>query len=142
MAWTQNDIAHYRYNNMFIFEKDTGEPNFSAMASLFPEVLQIVTAKGSGIKSVKDLKGKKVGVGAPGSSAVPMMQLVFKSFGMSFDDIKPEYLSYGEAASHFQDRLLDAFVVAGPVPHAAIQSIAPLMDLRIINFFPIRKLKQ
>jgi TRAP transporter TAXI family solute receptor len=134
MAWTQNDIAHYRYHKMFIFEKDKGEPNFSAMASLFPEVLQIVVSKGSGIKSVSDLRGKKIGVGAPGSSAIPMMKLVLDAFGMSFKDIKPEYLAYGEAASQFQDRLLDAFVVSGPVPHAAIQSIAPLMDLDFVRF--------
>jgi TRAP transporter TAXI family solute receptor len=136
IAWTQNDISFYHFNRLFMFEKDPKGNNYSAMLSLFPEYIHLVVMKNSGIKTVEDLKGKKVGVGSPGSSGVVAAQQILSAFGMTFDDIKPEYLSYGESMSQFQDRLLDAVMIVGPKPHPAILSVASLIDLDFIRFTP------
>lgn len=136
IAWTQNDISFYHFNRKFMFEKDPQGNNYSAMISLFPEYIHLVVMKNSGIKTVADLKGKKVGVGSPGSSGVVASQQILQAFGMTFDDIRPEYLSYGESMSQFQDRLLDAVMIVGPKPHPAILSVASLIDLDYIRFTP------
>lgn len=136
IAWTQNDISYYHFNRKYMFEKDPEGNNYSAMLSLFPEYIHLVVMKNSGIKTVGDLKGKKVGVGSPGSGGAVASQQILQAFGMSFDDVKPEYLSYGEAMSQFQDRLLDAVMIVGPKPHPAILSVASLIDLDYIQFTP------
>ena len=63
IAFLQNDIAYYAVNGTEMF-KDKKVPNIYGLATLYPETVQIVTLKKSGIKSIADFKGKKIAVGA------------------------------------------------------------------------------
>lgn len=134
MAFTQNDIAEYHYNGQLMFKDEETIQNYSALASLYPELVQIVVRKDSGIKTIGDLEGKKVGVGAPGSSGPETIKMLLEITGLEMSDIEPEYLSYGEAASYFKDRLLDAYITIGGIPHSAIQSVTPVIDVDFIRF--------
>ena len=131
IAWTQNDVMSYAYAGTDDFG---GKPidDFSAIGSIYPEVIQIVVAKDSGIKSVADLKGKNVGIGAVGSyfNAVQVLELA----GMTLDDIQPQYLSFAESAESFQNRQLDAFFVVGAYPHASVVDAAYKRDIDILSF--------
>src|SRR3954451_8818746 len=83
IAFSQTDIASYAVNGKLMFENNKVD-NVKAIATLYPETIQIVTTKESGITSVEDLKGKKVSVGAPGSGTVANAQQILEVHGMTF----------------------------------------------------------
>lgn len=123
MALVQNDIAYYAVKGTEMF-KDKQVPSLKAIATLYPETVQIVTVEKTGIKSIADLKGKRVAVGAAGSGTEANARQILEAYGITYNDIKVQYLSFGEAASGLKDGNVDvAFVTAG-FPTAAIQDIA------------------
>lgn len=123
MALIQNDIAYYAVKGIEMF-KDKQVANLKAIATLYPETIQIVTLEKTGIKSIADLKGKRVAVGAAGSGTEANARQILEAYGITYNDIKAQYLSFGEAANGLKDGNVDvAFVTAG-FPTAAIQDIA------------------
>ncbi len=123
LALIQNDIAFYAVNGTEMF-KDKKVDNFKGIATLYPETIQIVALEKAGIKSIADLKGKRVAVGARGSGTEANARQILEQYGITYNDIKVQYLSFGEAASGLKDGNVDvAFVTAGH-PTAAIQDIA------------------
>ena len=123
IAFIQNDIAYYASTGTEMF-KDKKVESLKGLATLYPETVQIVTTKKTGIKTVADLKGKRVAVGAAGSGTEANARQILNIAGITYKDIKPQYLSFGEAASALKDGNVDAgFVVAG-FPTAAIKLIA------------------
>lgn len=123
MAMVQNDIAYYAAKGTEMF---TGKavPNLKGISTLYAETIQIVTVEKTGIKSIADLKGKRVAVGAAGSGTEANARQILEAYGITYNDIKVQYLSFGEAANSLKDGNVDvAFVTAG-FPTAAIQDIA------------------
>ena len=125
IAFVQNDIAYWAYNGELMFQ---GKPakNIRAVASLYPEHIQAVVTKESGIKSIADLKGKRVGIGAPGSGVVA---------GLTYDDLaKADFLDFAATTSRFKDNQIDAgFVVAG-YPTASIMDLTTTKDVTLLSF--------
>ncbi|MDR7570631.1 MAG: TAXI family TRAP transporter solute-binding subunit, partial [Armatimonadota bacterium] len=66
VAFAQNDIVYYAYHGVEMFSRDP-QTRLRGMAMLYPETVQVVTLQGKGIRSIEDLVGKRVAVGAPGS---------------------------------------------------------------------------
>ncbi len=132
LALLQNDIAYYAYNGIEMF-KDKPVKNMMGIATLYPEVIQIVTLKESGIKTIYDLKGKKVAVGAPGSgTAVDALQIL-NAAGIDETNTKIEYRDFKEVADGLKDRTIDAgFIVAG-IPTAAVSDVAAVRDVMIVE---------
>ncbi len=122
VAFVQNDIAYYAANGSEMF-KDKKVDSLKALATIYPETVQLVTLEKSGIKSVADLKGKKVAIGAAGSSVTANAKHVLEANDMTFEDINEQYLSFAEAASGLKDNNIDAAFVTAGVPTAAIQDI-------------------
>ncbi|MGG1401006.1 TAXI family TRAP transporter solute-binding subunit [Bacillus salipaludis] len=131
IAFTQTDIASYAKNGKLMF-KDNKVENVQAIATLYPETIQIVTTKKSGIKSVKDLKGKKVSVGAPGSGTVANAEQILELHGMTFDDIKKQDLSFDESTQGIQDGTIDAAFVTAGTPTGAVESLSATEDIVIV----------
>lgn len=122
IAFIQNDIAYYASTGTEMFKEKVD--GLKCLATIYPETVQLVTLEKTGIKSVADLKGKKVAVGAAGSSVTGNSRHVLEAYGLTFEDINPQYLSFAEAANSLKDGNIDAaFLVAG-VPTAAVQDIA------------------
>jgi TRAP transporter TAXI family solute receptor len=131
IVFTQNDIAFYALNDIEIL-KGKGTKDIRGLAALYNETVQLVSLADSGIKSVSDLKGKKVGVGAAGSGTVLNAQQVLEAAGISFGDIKVQYLSFAECASNLKDGNIDAaFNVAG-APTGAIQDLGASKKIQIV----------
>ncbi len=127
VAICMNDIAYYGRQGTEAFKaKNEKYENFSAVGNVYPDVIQIFARKGSDMKSIADLKGKKVSVGPPGSGTEISARQVLGLYGIDYKtrkDLNAQYLSYTEAADQFKDKLIDAayFVVA--VPNSALQDI-------------------
>ncbi|ADB58365.1 TAXI family TRAP transporter solute-binding subunit [Archaeoglobus profundus] len=132
LALLQNDIAYYAYHGIEMF-KDNPIKNIRGIATLYPEVIQIVTLKDKGIRTIYDLKGKKVAVGAPGSgTAVDALQIL-EAAGINESNTHFEYLNFKEVADALKDGTIDAgFIVAG-VPTSAVMELASVRDVYIVE---------
>ena len=134
IAFVQNDITYWAYNGELMFQ---GKPlkNIRAVASLYPENVQVVLAKEAGIKKISDMKGKRVGVGAPGSGVEGDVQAIFKIASLTYKDLKKaDFLDFAAVTSRFKDNQIDAgFVVAG-FPTASIMDLTTTKDVDLLSF--------
>ena len=133
LAFVQSDVMSYAYNGTNLFA-DTGKvDNFSTVAALYMEQVQIVTLNPD-IKTVADLAGKTVSVGDAGSGVFYNAVDVLGAYGLDVEtDINPVYEGFGTSAESLQDGKIDAaFVVAG-APTTAITSLAATKDVYLVG---------
>jgi TRAP transporter TAXI family solute receptor len=137
VAFVQNDTAFYAFHGIGMFiDRITNRPRpvstLRGMAMLHPETIQLVTLKSKGISSVRDLRERRVGVGAPGSASEVNARQILRAFGLSYDAIREDFLTPAEAADQLKDGVIDAaFIIAG-IPTAALADIASTRDLLLI----------
>ena len=123
LVFCQSDVMAYAYAGTNLFEKTGAITNFSTLGALYMEQVQIVTCDPS-IKTVADLKGKVVSVGAAGSGVYFNAVDVLAAYGLTLDDITPSYQSFGDSADSLTNGQIDAaFIVAG-APTAAITNLS------------------
>lgn len=103
-----------------------------AVSYLYGAPAQLVTKKGSGIKSVKDLKGKKVGVGNAGSGAFANCELFFSHMGV-WENVERNAMGYNDAAAAFGNNQLDAFWLFTAFPSGAVIMAAQTNDIELVN---------
>lgn len=106
--------------------------NIRAVSFLYGAPAQLIVRKGSGIKSVKDLAGKKVGVGNAGSGAFANCELFFSHMGV-WDKIERNAMGYNDAAAAFGNNQLDAFWLFTAFPSGAVIMAAQTNDIEMID---------
>jgi len=132
LALLQNDIAYYAYQGAEMFSENKIS-NIRGIATLYPEIIQIVTLKENGINTVEDLKGKKVAVGAIGSGTAVEALQILNAAGIDESNTNIEYRNFKEVADGLRDKTIDAgFIVAG-IPTSAVSEIAALKDVQIVE---------
>jgi len=103
------------------------------IAAIYPNFIQIVAAADSGIKTLADLKGKRIAVGAPKSGTELNARAIFKGAGMSYKDFaKVEYLPFGESVELMKNRQLDATLISAGLGVAAIRDLATAVKIVIV----------
>ncbi len=108
--------------------------NLRAIAAIYPNYVQIVASAESGIKTLEDLKGKSISVGAPASGTELNARAIFAAAGMSYDDLgKVEYLPYAESAELIKNRQLDATLQSSGLGVAFIKDLTATMDINIVS---------
>lgn len=132
LAIVQNDMTDYAYNGTETF-KDGKIENVRAVATLYPEVIQIVVSTDSNINTLQDIKGKKFSVGAPGSGVEANARQLLEVMGMSYGDFTANYLSFSESADSFKDKHIDGFLFTSGIPNAAIQDISTTSSLKFVS---------
>jgi TRAP transporter TAXI family solute receptor len=106
--------------------------NVLAVAWLYGAPAQLVVRAGSGIESVKDLAGKKVGVGNAGSGAFANCELFFSHMGV-WDKIERNAMGYNDAAAAFGNKQLDAFWLFTAFPSGAVIMAAQTNDIALLD---------
>ena len=130
LAFCQSDVMAYAYNGTNLFE--TKMEGFSTVAALYMEQVQIVTTDPS-IQTVADLAGKAVSIGAPGSGVYFNAVDVLGAYGLTENDIKPTYQSFGDSADALKNGQIDAaFIVAG-APTTAVTDLATTKDVYLVS---------
>ncbi|HEY5608412.1 MAG TPA: TAXI family TRAP transporter solute-binding subunit [Alphaproteobacteria bacterium] len=107
-----------------------------ALAVLYPNRMHVVTVEGTGIKSLADLKGKRVSTGSPGSATEVMAFRVLEGAGLDKDkDIRRERLSAAESTNAIKDRKIDAYFWVGGLPTAAVTDLGatPGVKLKLVD---------
>ena len=132
LGFVQSDVMSYAYDGTNLFE---GMPvtGFSTVAALYMEQVQIVTCDPD-IKTVADLKGKTVSIGATGSGVFYNAVDILSAYGLDYEtDINAQYQDFGNSADALQDGKIDAaFVVAG-APTVAITTLATAKDTFLVS---------
>jgi TRAP transporter TAXI family solute receptor len=123
MAIAMADAVIQAVEGFGAYEGKPKATNLRAMMGLWPNVCQIVTTTDKGIKSFADLKGKRIGVGAPNSGVELNARMIFEAHGMSYKDVKVDYLNYGEAIDQMKNGLIDAAFVTSGLGNATIREL-------------------
>ncbi len=132
IAFCQSDVLAYAYEGTNLFEEDGAYTDFSVVANLYQEQVQIVTCNAD-IKTVADLKGKTVSVGAAGSGVYFNALDILDVYGLTLDDIEPVYQDFADSADSLKDGKIDAaFIVAG-APTTAITDLSTTKTAYLVS---------
>ena len=130
MAIVQNDITYYAVNGQNMFDKKI--ENLRGIASLYPETCQFITTVDSGILSIADLKGKRVAVGAAGSGVEANVRQILQAYGLTYDDIEEQFLSFAEGSNALKDGTVDVACLTAGYPTASVQDVASMKKIRVL----------
>ena len=130
LAFCQSDVMAYAYNGTNLFE--TKMEGFSTVAALYMEQVQIVTTDPS-IQTVADLAGKAVSIGAPGSGVYFNAVDVLGAYGLTENDIKPTYQSFGDSADALKNGQIDAAFIVASAPTTAVTDLATTKDVYLVS---------
>ncbi|MEN9630607.1 MAG: hypothetical protein RJA10_3835 [Pseudomonadota bacterium] len=130
-AFVAADILDAAYNGTGQFN---GAPlrNLRALGALYPETVQLITRADMGINSVRDLKGKSVSSGAPGSGQYQLLTDLLRVHGMSRSDVKEDSSSFTQAVDKIKDGNLHATLITAGVPTSAVTDFAQSHALKVI----------
>ena len=132
LGFCQSDVMSYAYDGTNLFADTGAVGSFSVAAALYMEQVQIVTMNPD-IKTVADLKGKIVSIGAQGSGVYFNAIDVLGAYGMTEADITPVYQSFGDSAESLKDKKIDAaFIVAG-APTTAIVDLSTSGQVYLVS---------
>lgn len=126
------DVAYQAYFGTGKFKDD--KQDILAMATMYPNIMQVVTLKGSGVKNIADIKGKVVSIGAPGSGTAFMAQLVLESLGIPLDSFEVRRLSFNENSNALRDGTIDVGVWVVAPGTSSIMDLATTHDIQMVSF--------
>lgn len=132
LGFAQSDVMSYAYEGSERFEDGIQVDNFSTVAALYMEQVQIITCNPD-IKTVEDLKGKNVSIGAAGSGVFYNAVDILEAYGMTVDDISPTYESFGDSADSLQDGKIDAAFITAGAPTTAVTSLGTAKDVYLVS---------
>ncbi len=131
LATVQSDVMAYAWAGTNSFADEGALQSFRVIGGLYAEAVQLVTMDPA-IKSVADLKGKNVSIGAPGSGVYFNAIDVLAAAGLTEEDINAQYQSFGDSTEALKDGKIDAaFIVAG-APTPAITELATTTEAYLV----------
>ena len=128
------DVAVAGFNGLSKFKGK--KHNILSMAIMYPNLLQVVTLKKSGITNIEQVKGRSISTGSPGSGTNFMAEAVFKALGIPLDSYKDSRLSFTESANALRDGTIEVGVWSVGPGTSSILDLATTHDIHIINFTP------
>jgi hypothetical protein len=130
-AFVAADILDAAYNGTGQFS-GAALKNLRALGALYPETVQLITRADAGINSVRDLKGKSISSGAPGSGQYQLLTDLLRVHGMARSDVKEDSSSFTQAVDKIKDGNLHATLITAGVPTAAVTDFAQSHALKVI----------
>ncbi len=132
IAIAMQDAVMQAYTATGAYEGKEPAEDLRALMRLWPNYVQLVTTEDTGIKSVEDLRGKRVGVGAANSGVEINARMILNAYGMTYDDIQPDYLAYGEAIDNMKNGQCDAVFVTSGLPNATVMELGVQYKMVIV----------
>lgn len=133
-GFSQSDVAFWAHGGEQIFKEEGAVSGLRAIANLYPETIHLVVRFDSGIKSLKDIKGKRISLDRKGSGTRVDALLVLEAFGLTEADIEDVPLSSGAAADALREADIDGFFFVAGTPAVAVQELA---EEALIELVPI-----
>ena len=136
LGFVQSDVMDYAYNGTRLFVDDAGEPapvtNFSTVAALYMEQVQIVTLNPE-IKTVADLEGRNVSIGANGSGVYFNALDILGAYDLTEEDITPQYQDFATSVDSLKDGKIDAAFIVSGAPTTAVVDLASGNDVYLVS---------
>jgi TRAP transporter TAXI family solute receptor len=123
-GFSQADVNAWAFTSTGIYEGKPKVEELRAIANLYPESVHVVVKKGAGIKSLADLKGKRVSIDEPGSGTIVNARALLAAYGVGEKAIRPEYLKQVQSAEKFKDGSLDAYFQTTGYPQGTLSELA------------------
>ena len=124
LAWVGDEEAGFR----------TKLAKLRGMSAIYPNYIQIVAAKDSGIRTLADLKGKRLSVGAPKSGTELNARTILHAAGMSYKDLgRVEYLPFNESVELMKNRQLDATLQSAGLGVSSLKDLATSIDIAVVE---------
>ncbi|WP_454848881.1 TAXI family TRAP transporter solute-binding subunit [Rhizobium binxianense] len=131
-GFSQSDVAYWAHSGTGLYEGKGKVEDLRLIATLYPETIHLVARKDADIKSVADLKGKRVSIDEPGSGTIVDARIVLAAYGLSESDIKAEHMKPGPAGERLRDGGLDAYFFVGGYPTGAISELATSTGISLV----------
>jgi len=132
-GFAQSDVTFWAYNGSGPFKGKEPLKKLCVLGSLFAEHVHVVSGVDRGIKSVNDLKGKKVAMGLPASGALVGARLVVGAYGLDEKkDFTAEYVKSKTGADKIRDGHLDAFITVTGYPNASVTEMASTQGAKLV----------
>ena len=137
VAQGQMDLAmaiavtmYQAYNGEGDFEQPV--TGLRALAPLYPNVTHILVPASSDIRTVADFRDRRVSVGAAGSGTEQLARHVLEAYGLTYDDVEPQFLSFAESSAALRDGAIDGAIISVGYPAAAVLEASTTGDIRLL----------
>ncbi len=131
-GFVQSDIAYWAYTGTGIYEGRGRIGTLRAIANLYPETIHLVARKGLGVRSVADLRGKRVSLDEPGSGALIDARTILAAYGLSEKDLEASYVPAQRVADKFRGGSIDAFFNVSGRPQSTIVDLAANVGVDLV----------
>ena len=131
MGISQNEIAWLAYTGTGDFKGRKSDSLRSLFSTIYSYV-QVFAKADSPMKSIKDFKGKAIGVGAAGSGGEMAARMILGYYGLSYKDIKPQFIPETEAVGALKDGRIAAFICTHPLKSAALMDLTNSAAVKMI----------
>lgn len=128
------NVANWSYHASEIYADEPPITNLRGIAALYDETLHVVAHKDSEIKSMEDLRGKRVCVGPPNSGDAALAKIVLSFYSLTFDDIEPQWVDYNEGNQRLCDGQVDVLFFITGFPAAVILDLESKRPIELIPF--------
>lgn len=132
LALSQADVAYYAYFGENAFAGAPPIKELRTIANLYPEVVHLVARPDANIRSVADLKGKRVSLGEEASGTLVVARVVLDSYGLSERDVDARYDKLGKASDQLIAGELDALFMVGGYPLGAVAHAAETGKITLV----------
>ena len=131
IGFTMADVAYQAYHHGTEVQPEPYQ-RLRAMVPFYDNVVQLVTYRDSPIQTVADLQGRRVGVGAPGSGTEFNARRVLEAYGLDYDDLQADYLSFAEIVQQLKNQTIDAGFVNASYPVSAIMDLDASVGVKLV----------
>jgi len=131
-ALVQADVATWAYRGEGVFRNDPRLASLRVIAALYPESLHVVVRRDLGIRSIADLRGRRISLDEPGSGTLIDSRIVLAAFGLGEADLRPEYVKPSLAGERMIDGHLDGFMIIVGYPAISIERLGREMAIDLV----------
>lgn len=131
LAVAQSDVVYQAYNGQVAFENQPVR-KLRTLMGLHPEPIHLVCRADAGVNRFRDIEGKRINIGNPGSGQLNTVRQMLTAYGMSENDFKPEFLKAAEAPDFLRDGRIDCFFYVVGIGAAAIRDVAATANVKLV----------
>lgn len=132
LALSQADVAAWAYRGVGAFADEPPLENLRLVARLYPENVHLVVRADSPIKSVTDLKGKRVAMGTETSATAATAKLILSAFAVKWDSVQIKYVDFTATGEALTKNTVDAAFVVSGAPVLALEDLANRIPIRLV----------
>jgi TRAP transporter TAXI family solute receptor len=131
-AIVQADLAYYAFYGLGPFQKQGPAPHLRMISRLYDDVIHGVVKENSALNTLKDIKGRTIGMGESFSGTAASLPILLPYYGVSLKSFHPVFLKLERATEDLEKGTLDGFLLVGGTPLGTIVDLGGRVPLRLL----------